>query len=364
MAKRTTNAAATDPDPAAQVEETTFAAPKVSAPAPETAVETPESQSQLSLRDILANEGYNTADFPDDAAAAKVLLSAHERARQIEQQYAPYREKLSTYTEHEREFNDWLATRQKQVQAAAPDSQVDEWGRKWKAPEWNPKWTSQLDSNSPDGFREGVDPGIKAKVLAYRDWLMDRQTDFYGDFTGNIHKAVEPRFQQERKELLQEVRNILATELAAQRQQEALARYVQEKQAEYFVHDDKGNVLMDVQGQPALSPIGLLYRNLNISLAQQIPNPELRQQVIESQIEIAKLRGDFGSDFQKPAGQNGSTAVTTDPKGRAHDEKGRFVNRGRVPERDGGTIPDPTETVANPLAEFKRELRRKMKIDT
>jgi len=224
------------------------AAPAASQAAPVTAPAQAPSQAAQdyqSVRDALANYGYDVrGQFQDDHAALQHLASLARQAQE-QQSLLPYAQQ---YMQHAAQFQQYLAERQRAAQAAQAAQQS--W---WTAPEYDPSWQQKLMRDPQTGeirALPGHDPSIVQKYLAW----VDHQRGFLDRFARDPIGSIRPGIEQVVQAIVQQQ----VQQSLGQYQEQSLASQFLAQNADWlYERGANGAPVRDARtGRPALSSLG------------------------------------------------------------------------------------------------------------
>jgi len=226
-------------------------------PAPATPAGTPAAPEYQSVRDALANYGLDLrGQFSDDHAALQHLIG-QVRAAQSLQQLAQYGQ---AYLQQAPQFAQW-----QQAQEAARRQAAQAQAQWFRAPEYDPRWLSQITRDSTTGELRVV-AGAPPEVLPkYNAWI-DHQRSFLDRFSRDPIGAIRPGIEQ------------VVQQVAEQMVQQHLGNYRETSEAQRFVaehsgwlhsHDAQGHAVMDPRtGREQLSPLGQRFEQYVREAAQ------------------------------------------------------------------------------------------------
>ncbi len=324
--------------------------PAITSPAPSSAPDLGQgtqpsssaTQQQQGFLDTLRAAGVD-ANFANEQQALQYLTGLHRQAPELRQ--------LATagqlYLQHQGEFSEWMRLRQQQQ--AQQGQQQQSW---WKAPEYDPRWTSQVYRDPHTGalrVQEGADPAIAMKLLAWHE----HQRGFLERFSQDPLKAIEPGLKQM---IAQEAQTLIAQQTQAYQQQTAARQIVEQHSGWLYEQGQNGQPLHDPQtGQPVLNFWGQRY-------AQHVVNLE-RQGVTNVQamndLALSLVRGEYAQYRSQQAAapaQPQQPALPTGQPSNPANEAFLAAHRPNVaqPTAPLNGSPSPQQTQASPrgLAEM------------
>ena len=213
--------------------------------APGSAPATPGAESDyMGVREALAAYGVDLRQqFQDDHAALQHLALAYRQAQQGSE-LARYGQE---YLQHADEFQRYLA--QRQAAAEQQRAQQQQW---WKAPEYDPRWLSQITRDPTTGELKalpGQDPSVVSKYLAWTE----HQRGFLERFAQDPMKAIGPGIEQVVRQMAGE---LIQQQLGGYTEQQRAAAFVTENSGWLHARDASGQLVRDQGGQPTLSDWG------------------------------------------------------------------------------------------------------------
>lgn len=268
--------------------------------------------------------GFDAGQYSKPEDFTRDLLLAAQRARELET-LAPWGQ---AYQQHATEFQSWMAQRGQQQAAAQPEAKKGF----WQPPEWNESWSSLIkvdEKGQPTGVVPGADPTILGKYLAYEQY----RRDFTQRFTRNPEETLAPMIQARAEEIAEKA---VQKHLQGYQDRVYANQMIESNRSWLQAHDQAGNPLRNLQGQPMLSAEGKLF----VGYVQEASSMGLN---VQQQEAYAKklLRADLIAQQHAAAG-----AVTT-----SEQQKQALLNQAnRNPSQAGSTVGGATG-LQNPPAQ-------------
>jgi hypothetical protein len=219
------------------------------------------------VRDYLKSAGIAADSFDDDEAAIKHVV---DRARQYEQ-IAPQYQQVA---QHWSAFQKWQAEQQQQQKA--PPQPAPEQKKYWEPlPELDQAWLQMVARDPGTGqivvkpeYRGAVAPDLPQKVQAYLQAKQDRESRLFND----PYAAIEPRLE-ERLSKFNEKLEALERQREQEQADQATQAYLQQNSQWLFQANEKGQPVVNLDGSPALTPVGTAFRHY-LAEATQMQMPE------------------------------------------------------------------------------------------
>lgn len=367
-----------------------------------------EERRQAAIVQAFRERGYS---IPDDVQDDEAFFSTFDRTledydSQIQQaQRDPLVGYGRTYLQHQKEFESWLAEKQKTQQAqqaAAAPAAPERAYADWQAPEYDPGWERFCEVNrqlgrwvlTDEARRAGVNPAIADKLTEAALWERERQRQLAREAPTMMRKIaaelIAEELAKEREARQQEVRQTIEQTQRATATASYAEQYVHQHRAELFVlHPDGSHVMaQDQAGNPVevMTPRGQALWHFTIEARQKLRDPtpdEVFAYALDRtdawhHRELAKAAakkppappaGKVNGHSAAAGAANGSAGAATEPEA-PRDKKGRFVDRGRhagspvdtgsrdqtaIEERNGGPPQSRRNTFARLHAQIKRE---------
>lgn len=259
----------------------------------------PASESEWTgVRDALLNYGIDLRQqFNDDDAALAHLATAYRNAQQNAQlvQYG------QSYLQHAGEFQQYLQQRQEAARAEAA-KQATSW---WKAPEYDPRWESQLTRDPTTGELRavsGADPSVVQKFLAWSD----HQRGFLSKFSQDPITAIRPGIEQIARQVAAEM---IQQNLGGYREQTAAAQFIEQNSSWLHARDGAGNVIQNPEtGRPALSEWGQRF----LGYVQEAERSGLRDVAGQQKYALGLVQRDYLLSQRGPAAAADAGAAAKD----------------------------------------------------
>lgn len=209
------------------------------------AVQAAAAQQNLTVRDYLKSLGYQGAgDYQDDRSALQAMYSGFSSA----QQQLAEAKRMATYGQL------WL-DQQSKAQTAPATPAADPLAA-FKAPEFDPRWASQILKDPTTGelrVAPGADPTILPKMLAYQQHREKISDQFLQDPVSFINKIVESAIPQRANEIVEK-------RLAALQEQQFADNFISQNEKFLFQHDAVGRkVTNPITGQPIPTADGAYF---------------------------------------------------------------------------------------------------------
>jgi hypothetical protein len=252
----------------------------------------------LSIREAAQQYGYaDAANFDDDEAALKHLIEQAKAPRADEQLSLAGRR----YLEHSSEFEEFLRTREAE-QAAAKTTDEPKF---WDAPEWNPAWLNQVQSDPETGQLRPINGGTMETVhrvnryLAYRG---DQQERFWSDPFGYLNPYLEHR----EKGVESKIKSVVDEALAGERSAMQARQFVSGNQDWLYEKDAQGNPRLaqsaDGNVVPVLSADGQRFAGY-VNDLNGLP-PDVQQEYAMRLLELDRLKSGTATTDDKRTDAN------------------------------------------------------------
>lgn len=264
--------------PAAAPQSTSQPAPTLSAPAPQAPQAAPAATQQQGVRDLLRNFGVDFSAAPDDNTALQHLANVYRESQNL-RQLAGYGQQ---YVQHADQFQAYLK-QQQEVRQREEQAKQQSW---WKAPEYDPSWSTKLvrDPNTGAiGVVPGADPSLAGKYMAW----VDHQRGFLDKFSADPVGAIRPGIEQVARQVAQE---LIGQQLGGLREQTAAQQFVQQNSDWLHARNQDGSVAVNPQtGMPALSPMGQRFAGY----VQEAESLGLREVAAQQKYALANVQRDY-----------------------------------------------------------------------
>lgn len=274
----------------------------------------PPPSAPAGFREQLRGLGVDLSSLPDDNAALAQVAALYQAAPQLRQLAAVGQQVYPFLSE----FQAW---REQQARAAQQPAQAPpSW---WKAPDYDPRWQTQLTRDPATGQIipvQGADPAI---VQKYHQWMEHRQT-FLDKFAQNPIDAIAPGI----KELVQGMIQPMLQQTAQQQAEERRAEAIVQQNADWLhERDANGQPVRDQFGNRVLSVWGQRYAGY-VQQAQQMG-------VVSAQQAHQYAMGFVERDFLAAQYRAGQQQAQNVQSGQA--AKDNFVNGARHNPNVGST---------------------------
>lgn len=294
------------PSPVGAAPSTAAAAPAVSQPAATT----------FSARERLRSLGVDPTPFQDDEAVFNALIGRIQQFRELE----PYVAAGRKYASQASQFEEWQRQQAAQQQAAQPQAKAG-----WKAPEYDPSWPHQTTFDPRTGkwmSNPGVDPMVGDKYTAFR-----RHQD---DFTARLAREGPAVFMEEMQRVADErAQQLIQAHLAQYQTQTYVSSFEEQNQQWLYEHDQHGQVLRDLNGQPAFTEAGRrFYHHVNTANQLGIVDPRKKEEFAKRQ-----LQADIVLARQQTA------PAATAPAATNEQQKQALLAAGHRPSHAGTAVP-------------------------
>jgi hypothetical protein len=325
--------------------------PDFSSPAPP-AAETAIAET-FSLRDRVAQAGFDTSGIADDDQLASALIEGNKALLQARRELEEQRQLAESgrlYHQHEEDFQAWLKQKQAEEKQtpAAPEKPAFE----WDAPEFDPNWLYQVDENG--NLRPGADRSLPDKIAKWRDWSLRTQTEFLRNPKSLIERAMQDSLASIREELRKEYEQKLEERFSKTQQEQKVMDYMALNEDKLLQKDKDGTYILDANRQPALTQRGqAMLQYLKETANDGRPN-EVRLRDAERYADSAAY-AELLAKQNQPPDANGKPAASLPQRNGAQpapqQRRQRFLDR--LPAKQGTIPDDPTARVVNPEADFR-----------
>lgn len=264
--------------------------------------QTAQAQAQAqSVRDALAGYGLDLRNqFQNDHAALQHLAG---QAQQL-QQFSPLIPYAQEYAQHAAEFRQW-----QQEQARLKQQQSQQQQSWWKAPEYDPRWQTQLYRDPQSGelrVLPGNDPAILSK---YNAWV-NHQQNFLNEFSLDPMKAIQPGIEQI---IQQQAAQIFQQQMRQQQEHNYAQQFFAQNSEWLYNKDATGNIQRDHLGRPALSPLGQRFAGY----VQEAEGMGINDSAGQQKYAMAMMKNDYYSERQNAGGQVQGNATPAVPPSQA-----------------------------------------------
>jgi hypothetical protein len=214
-----------------------------------------EPSAQALIRDAFASRGYDVSGYEGD----EDLLSHLEQIAQVGQKipelerFAALGRDVSPYLD---QFQEWRRSQAQPQQPAAPAE--PKW---WDAPVKADvdRYAQLCDKDATTG-RWAIKPELAGRVSSqvaddlnrYEEWQRKTSHKLLHEFPQSVQEAVADQLDQ----LRQEMAYYAQAAVDEYRQQYEAQAYIQKRQSDFYVLDDRGRVQTNPDGSERLTPKG------------------------------------------------------------------------------------------------------------